>query len=160
MLAEIILCIILACSWIGLKGVVNLPTFIFGLLLGALIISIFGKRSQLRQLHIYRVGAAIKLIFIFLYELVVANVQVLFKVFAPKLNIKPGIIKIPLEVQGPFWITTLCNMITLTPGTLTIEVSNDNKFIYVHCLDIDDEEKIIAGIKNTFEKNLLEVSRP
>ena len=82
------------------------------------------------------------------------------KVFSPKLNIKPGIIKVPIDIEGPFWITTLANMVTLTPGTLTVEVSTDNKFLYVHCLNIDNEANVIASIKDTFEKKILEVYEP
>jgi multicomponent Na+:H+ antiporter subunit E len=63
-------------------------------------------------------------------------------------------------VEGPFWITTLANMITLTPGTLTVEVSPDNDYFYVHCLNIDNEESIISDIKDTFEKKILEVYKP
>ena len=51
-------------------------------------------------------------------------------------------------------------MVTLTPGTLTVEVSTDNKFLYVHCLNIDNEANVIASIKDTFEKKILEVYEP
>lgn len=161
MMVEILLCVVLALIWVGLTGKVTLPAFVVGLVLGFIIIKIFGKRSlQVLKLNVRHYVPLVQLFFIFLYELLIANLTVLVKVFSPKLNIKPGIIKVPIEVEGPFWITTLANMITLTPGTLTVEVSPDNDYFYVHCLNIDNEESIISDIKDTFEKKILEVYKP
>lgn len=161
MLVEILLCAVLAAVWVGLTGEVTLATFVVGMILGVLIIQLFGRRTlKVLKLNIRHLWPLIQLFFIFLYELLVANLTVLSKVFSPRLNIKPGIIKVPIEVEGPFWITTLANMITLTPGTLTVEISPDNHYFYVHCLNIDNEESIVSDIKDTFEKKILEVYRP
>ncbi|MBQ3198779.1 MAG: Na+/H+ antiporter subunit E [Firmicutes bacterium] len=161
MLVEIFLSTVLALVWVGLTGDVSLPAFVKGLILGVIIIHIFGKRTlKVLDLNIRHYWPLVQLVFIFMYELLVANLTVLVKVFSPRLNIKPGIIKVPIEVEGPFWITTLANMITLTPGTLTVEVSPDNKFFYVHCLNIDNEESIVSDIKDTFEKKIQEVYKP
>lgn len=161
MLVEILLTVVLALVWVGLTGELTLATFVVGLLLGVIIINLFGKRTlRVLKLNIRHIIPLIQLFFIFLFELLMANLTVLAKVFSPKLNIKPGIIKVPVEVEGPFWITTLANMITLTPGTLTVEVSPDNKYFYVHCLNIDNEDSIVSDIKGTFEKKIQEVYKP
>ncbi len=161
MLVEILLTLVLALVWVGLTGELTLATFVVGLLLGVIIINLFGKRTlTVLKLNIRHIIPLIQLFFIFLFELLMANLTVLAKVFSPKLNIKPGIIKVPVEVEGPFWITTLANMITLTPGTLTVEVSPDNKYFYVHCLNIDNEDSIVSDIKGTFEKKIQEVYKP
>lgn len=161
MLVEILLTLVLALVWVGLTGELTLATFVVGLLLGVIIINPFGKRTlRVLKLNIRHIIPLIELFFIFLFELLMANLTVLAKVFSPKLNIKPGIIKVPVEVEGPFWITTLANMITLTPGTLTVEVSPDNKYFYVHCLNIDNEDSIVSDIKGTFEKKIQEVYKP
>ena len=161
MLVEILLTLVLALVWVGLTGELTLATFVVGLLLGVIIINLFGKRTlRVLNLNIRHIFPLIQLFFIFLFELLMANLTVLAKVFAPKLNIKPGIIKVPVEVEGPFWITALANMITLTPGTLTVEVSPDNKYFYVHCLNIDNEDSIVSDIKGTFEKKIQEVYKP
>ncbi len=161
MLVIILLTLLLACVWVGLTGEFSVATFVVGLLLGFIIIRMFGERTlKVLNLNIRHILPLIELVFIFLYELLIANLTVLAKVFSPKLNIKPGIIKVPVEVEGPFWITTLANMITLTPGTLTVEVSPDNKYFYVHCLNIDNEDSIVSDIKDTFEKKIQEVYRP
>lgn len=161
MVVEVLLCLVLALTWVGLTGEITLPAFVMGVILGLIIIRLFGKRTlQVLKLNVRHFWPLIQLFFIFCYELFVANLTVLVKVLSPKLDIKPGIIKVPIDVEGPFWITTLANMITLTPGTLTVEVSPDNRFFYVHCLNIDNEANIIASIKDSFEKKILEVYRP
>jgi len=101
-----------------------------------------------------------KLIFFVLYfvkELVKANLEVAWEVMTPKLNMTPGIVKVPLTVQSDVGITLLANLITLTPGTLSLDVSNDKKVLYVHAMYIKDKEEFIAGIKNGFEKRILEI---
>lgn len=160
MFVEIFLCTLLAVIWVGLTGDVSAAAFVKGFILGLIIIHLFGKRTlKVLKLNIKHFWPLVQLLFIFMYELLVANLTVLKHVFSPKLNIKPGIIKVPIEVEGPFWITMLANMITLTPGTLTVDVAPDNKFFYVHCLNIDNEDTIVSDIKGTFEKKIMEVYR-
>ena len=155
MLVKVMLYLVLALVWVGLTSEVTLPAFVTGIIIGIIIMKIYGERSlRSLQINVRHIWPLIQLFFIFAYELLVANLTVLVKVFSPKLNIKPGII------EGPFWITTLANMVTLTPGTLTVEVSADNKFFYVHCLNIDNEASVISSIKDTFEKKILEVYKP
>lgn len=161
MAIKVTLILVLALTWVALTGNVSLPGFVMGLLLGVIIVQLFGRRAtKVLDLHVHHVWPLIQLCFIFIYELVVANLSVLVKAFSPKLNIKPGIIKVPIDIEGAFWITTLANMVTLTPGTLTVEVAPDNKYFYVHCLNIDNEAETIASIKDTFEKKILEVCKP
>jgi multicomponent Na+:H+ antiporter subunit E len=80
-------------------------------------------------------------------------------ILKPKLDIKPGIFAYPTELKQDWEITVLANLITLTPGTLVVDVSPDNKILYVHAMDIDDAEDSIKGIRDTFEKSIMEVSR-
>lgn len=161
MVIQVTLILVLALTWVALTSNLTLPSLVMGLLLGLVIVQLFGRRAtKVLTLHIRHIWPLIQLCFIFPYELLVANLSVLVKVFSPRLNIKPGIIKVPIDIEGAFWITTLANMVTLTPGTLTVEVSPDNKYFYVHCLNIDDADKTIASIKDTFEKKILEVYKP
>ena len=93
----------------------------------------------------------------FLYELVKANLEVAYEVITPRLNVTPGIIMVPLDVKSDIGITVLANMISLTPGTLSIDVSNDKKVLFVHAMYLKDREKFIRGIKDGFERRILEV---
>ena len=72
---------------------------------------------------------------------------------------KPGIVKVPLTIQSNLGITFLANMISLTPGTLSLDVSNDKKVLYVHAMYVTDKEEFIDSIKNGFEKRILEILR-
>ncbi len=80
-----------------------------------------------------------------------------YEVITPRLNMTPGIIMVPLEVKSDIAITVLANMISLTPGTLSIDVSNDKKVLFVHAMYIKDREKFIKSIKEGFERRILEV---
>lgn len=72
---------------------------------------------------------------------------------------KPGIVKVPLDAKSDIEITLLANLISLTPGTLSLDVSNDRKVLYVHAMYISDKEKFINDIKQGFERRLLEILR-
>tara|TARA_B100000378_G_C17937776_1_gene375621 strand:+ start:442 stop:765 length:324 start_codon:yes stop_codon:yes gene_type:complete len=99
----------------------------------------------------------ILLLVTFLYELIKANLEVAYEVITPKLKMTPGIIMVPLDVKSNIGITLLANMISLTPGTLSIDVSNDRKVLFVHAMYIKDREVFIKSIKNGFEKRILEI---
>jgi multicomponent Na+:H+ antiporter subunit E len=96
---------------------------------------------------------------LFLYELVLSAVRVAAIVLRPKIELSPGIIACPLTVDRDFEITMLANLITLTPGTLSVDVSEDRKTLYVHCIDVPDPQATIDDIKNGFERKILEAFR-
>ncbi|MFN7262678.1 MAG: Na+/H+ antiporter subunit E [Pseudobdellovibrionaceae bacterium] len=98
----------------------------------------------------------IKLLLFFSKELVLANVQVALWVFKDKQQMKPAIIKMPLKAQTDLQITLLTSLITLTPGTLSLEVSDDKKFLWFHCLHTDDIPGTIASVQEGFEDMILE----
>jgi multicomponent Na+:H+ antiporter subunit E len=72
---------------------------------------------------------------------------------------KPAIIAVPLTVDRDFEIALLANIITLTPGTLSLDVSSDNKIIYIHSMYVDDPKEFIEEVKNGFERKLMEITR-
>jgi multicomponent Na+:H+ antiporter subunit E len=103
--------------------------------------------------------AVIQLLLLFLKELVLSNISVLKHVLKPRLDIKPGIFALETELTKDWEITTLANLITLTPGTLVVDVSLDSKTLYIHAMDIPEKHEAIDSIKNSFEKAIMEVSR-
>jgi multicomponent Na+:H+ antiporter subunit E len=105
------------------------------------------------------VPRTISFVFFFLYELIKANVQVAYDVITPKFYMTPGIVRVPLDATSDLEITLLANLISLTPGTLSLDVSEDRKVLYVHSMYIADKELFIQNIKNGFEKRLLELLR-
>lgn len=96
-------------------------------------------------------------IFVFIYELFKANFDVAFRVISPKLPINPGIVKVKTKLKSDFGRMMLANSITLTPGTLTVDIKDE--FIYVHWIDVTDKDIDAATEKivTTFEKFLIEI---
>lgn len=155
---QILLNFILAFVWMFLKTSYSPASFFVGYFFGLLIIYMF-RRFFTSRFYLLRVVAVVNLIYIFTRELILANIAVLKVILKPKLDIKPGIFAYPTELKQDWEITVLSNLITLTPGTLVVDVSPDNKVLYVHAMDISDADEDIQGIKNTFEKAIMEVSR-
>ena len=94
---------------------------------------------------------------LFVKELLLSALQVAWLVVQPKPRLRPGIIAYPLTVTTDVQITLLANMITLTPGTLSVDVSRDRKTLYIHALDIESRDALIGQIAAGFETNVLRV---
>lgn len=95
-------------------------------------------------------------VFIFLIELVKANIDVAKRALSPSLPINPGIVKVPVDVESEYGLSMLANSITLTPGTITMEVveENNKNYFYIHWIDVSEKDRNKAGeaIKGTLEK--------
>ncbi len=99
-------------------------------------------------------------LFIFFpYELIKANLQVAKAVLFPKSSLKPGIIAVPIDLKKDWAIALLANSITLTPGTITLDISADRKTLYVHCLAVENPREFALDIKQVFEKKILRLER-
>lgn len=92
-----------------------------------------------------------------LIEIVVANLRVAYHVIFPGAEIKPGVVAIKIDLKTPNAITWLVNVISLTPGTLVLEISDDNKMIFVHDMFLYDVNEIKKVIKSKFEKPIMEI---
>lgn len=93
-----------------------------------------------------------------LWDIVVANVQVAYiVVFRSNSSLRSHFIAIPLEIYSPEAITVLAGTITMTPGTVTADLSADGRALLVHCLDTGDPEAEVAGIKARYESRLKEI---
>lgn len=155
---QILLNLFLAFLWMLFESSTSLSTFVIGYLLGLLIIFLMRNLFNSR-FYLLRVIALIKLIFIFLKELILSNIAVLKVVLRPKLTIAPGIFSLETNLTKEWEVALLSNLITLTPGTLVVKVSPNNKTLYIHAMDIDDVGEAAESIRNSFEKAIMEVSR-
>lgn len=154
---QILLNVFLAFMWMFIKVSYDLSSFIKGYFFGLIILFVF-RRFFNSRFYLWRVYAVVKLTLIFLKELVLSNIAVLKVVLKPKLDMRPGIFAYETVLTQDWEITVLSSLITLTPGTLVIDVSDDNKTLYIHAMDIDDVDEAIKSIKDSFEKAILEVS--
>lgn len=103
---------------------------------------------------------ALNLAFFFLKELAVSNLRVLWEVISPKQINRPGIIGVPLDARSDLEIFLVANLISLTPGTLSVDLSDDRQTLYVHVMFLDSIEASRAAIKKGLERRVLEVMRP
>lgn len=92
----------------------------------------------------------VALLIYFLYQLVLANIQVLKLLFVPNERIYPAIVEVPLDLPSDFSIYVLSSMITLTPGTLSLEVSSDRKRLWVHVIHTDSPQASVDEILTGF----------
>jgi multicomponent Na+:H+ antiporter subunit E len=150
--------LLLSFIWVAITGAFTIENFIFGFALSFFLLWIITiNRSESK--YFSRGPKIISFLFFFLYELIKANLEVAYDVITPKHFMKPGIVKIPLDSETDLEITLLANLISLTPGTLSLDVSDDRKVLYVHAMYVKDKEDFVASIKNGFEKRLLEILR-
>jgi len=94
---------------------------------------------------------------ILLWDIVVANLRVAKLVLGRNSELNPAFIAVPLDMRDALPITLLASTISLTPGTLSADVSEDRAWIYVHALDVDDEAELINEIKTRYERPLKEI---
>lgn len=159
MALQILLNFFLAFVWMFMTVSFSPSGFAIGFLVGLGII-ILMRRFFSYRLYTSRAWAVISLFFLFLKELFKSSMQVLFIVIKPKMKLKPAIFELETELKEDWEITLLSALITLTPGTLVVGISDDQKRLYIHALDFDDIEEAVNSIKDTFERAILEVSRP
>jgi multicomponent Na+:H+ antiporter subunit E len=143
----------LAFVWCLLQDEISLQQFVIGYVMGAGIIQFFVRVFH-EELYFHKVGLGLRLLLFFTREVLIANWAVVKQVLSPRLKARAGIIAYPLELRDDMLITLLANMITLTPGTLSVEVAPDRCFLFIHILDIADSEEEKRKIKNGFERYL------
>lgn len=155
---QILLNFFLAGVWMFITDSFTPAGFTIGYLVGLLLI-IMMRRFFSSTLYLYRIWAVIFLFFLFLKELVLSSFAVFKLVIQPKLDIKPAIFELETDLEQDWEITLLAALITLTPGTLVVGISEDQKKLYIHAIDFEDIDEAVSSIKNTFERAILEVSR-
>lgn len=150
--------ILLALAWVAITGSVSIANFLLGLVLGAA--SLYLIREQVGSLGYFaRARRVAALGMLFFYELVLSAWRVAVTVLKPDMALKPGFFAYPLKVDRDFEITLLANLITLTPGTLSVDVSEDRRFLYVHALDCSNPDQTRLDIATGFERKILEAFR-
>ena len=150
--------IMLALSWAALMGEVTALSLAVGFVLGFVIL--YSVRRLLRPSRYFeKLWQSLRLAGLFAWELVVANLRIAYEVVTPSHNMRPGVVAIPLDAETDAEITLLANLITLTPGTLSLDVSDDRRVLYIHAMYVDDVEELRRSIKDGFEKRVMELLR-
>ncbi|WP_284140480.1 MULTISPECIES: Na+/H+ antiporter subunit E [unclassified Virgibacillus] len=155
---QIVINLIIAFMWMFLSESYSFASFVAGYLCGIFLLFLL-RRFIPGRFYMHRVLSILKLILLFIKELLLSNIEIVKLVYTPKPEIEPGIFALPTDLKTDWEINLLANLITLTPGTLSVAISRDHSTIFIHAMDIDDIEESIQSIKNTFEKAIMEVTR-
>lgn len=151
------LTLILAIVWVLLQNQVTAGMVVFGIILGIIIpwmTSVWWPQSP-RSFHMSKM---VPYTFVVLRDIIVANVQVAWIVISvPNAKLKPAWIIVPLELNQPEAITILAGTITLTPGTVSADLSDEGHSLLVHVLHTDDPNAVRDEIKDRYERRLLEI---
>lgn len=152
-----LLTLILAVVWVLLQNDVTAGMVVFGIILGILIpwaTSIWWPDTP----QGFRMGKMVAYSFVVIWDIIVANIQVAWIVLTvPNAKLKPAWIAVPLELKQPEAITLLAGTITLTPGTVSADLSSGGHSILVHILHTDDPDAVRDEIKSRYERRLLEI---
>jgi len=157
MVKQFLMNLLLSFIWVALTGSMNYSNFLFGFLLGFLILWILNRNEPSKR-YFYRVPKIIGFFLYFLYEMISANIQVTFDVITPRYFFKPGIVRFPMESSTDLEINLLSVFIALTPGTVVLDVSEDKKSIYVHVMYLKSKEDFISRIRHG-ERKILDILR-
>ena len=128
----------------------------------SILVGLFSARFFVHEqaFYLWHPGRLLTLLFyciiIFPIELIKANLNMAFRALSPKKPVNPGIVKIPTALQSEYGLSMLANSITLTPGTITMDVVEEDgqNYMYIHWIDVKTEDPVEAGneIKGNLEK--------
>lgn len=152
-----LLVFILALGWAAATGNFSVLNLIFGAVIGGIGLFLVRDRVQGPKLR-RKIARMLSLALLFVRELFLSAIRVGILVIRPDMRrrIHPAIIAFPLRLTRDRDITLLANLITLTPGTLSVDVSDDRRFLYVHAIDCSDRDALVRDIATGFEAKIME----
>jgi multicomponent Na+:H+ antiporter subunit E len=144
-------------AWAALQGEITLANLIVGYGIGYVILALLGKGGAMPSTLARRTVNAIALAAFFVWELMLANVRVAGDVLRPRTAIRPAVVAIPLDVTSDGEILLLSMLINITPGSVTIDLSEDRRTLYVHVMHMTSPEATRREIKRGFERRVKRV---
>jgi multicomponent K+:H+ antiporter subunit E len=151
-----ILSAMLFASWLMLVGSVSAGQVALATLL-AIFIPLWSARLDPDRARIAAWGTVVRLTIVVLYDIVASALVVARQILGPEERIRPGFVWVPLAIRDPHGVASLASIITMTPGTLSVDLSSDRQQLLVHALHVDDPAELIASIKERYERPLLAI---
>jgi len=148
----------LALVWAALTGIFSPANLLFGFGLGYLTLQLL-RRVLGPSAYFGKVQQAFGFALFFLRELIAANLRVAIDVLTPRHHMQPRVLAVPLDARTDAEITLLANLISLTPGTLSLDVSSDRRVLFIHAMYASDAEALRQDIKRGLERRVLELMR-
>ncbi|AEY00264.1 cation antiporter [Oceanimonas sp. GK1] len=138
---------LLALAWVVLSGTYSISNLVVGILLSYLVLAYVGRDKPTFARYFGKAPRIVSFVLFFIWDLIKSNARVAYDVLTPTHLMRPGVIAIPLDLKDEGGITILANLITATPGSLTLDVSSDRKVLYVHLMYLEDESRQLAEFK-------------
>lgn len=155
---QVLLNIFIATLWMLLQDKWSFPSFFAGYMVG-IVILFFLRRFFKNEFYLNTFIAVLNLLFVFLKELVSSTGLVLRQVTRRKIDINPAVFAVKTDLEGDWEIPILALLLSLTPGSIVLEISPDNKTFFIHAMDIEESKSSIIQAKTSFEKAIKEVTR-
>lgn len=150
--------ILLALAWTAINGEFSGTNLFVGFVFGYLILGVTLRDRQPYSDYLHRIPRFLRFLAFFLRELALSNLRVAHDILTPTHHMRPAVIAYPLEAETDGEITLLANVISLTPGTLSLDVSSDRKVLYLHIMYLNDEQAMHDNIR-ALESRLLSILR-
>ncbi len=143
-------------TWLVLNASLSPGHLVFGAFLGIALPALLGGLWP-EDLAFRRPLRALRLLLVLLGDIVLANLEVAVRILGPESALRPGFVWLPLDLRNRYAIATLAAMVTLTPGTVSCDISPDRRWLLLHALDVSDPAALVAGIKRRYEVPLAEI---
>jgi multicomponent Na+:H+ antiporter subunit E len=151
----LLLNVLMAAAWMALTGDFSPLNFIFGFAASYFILW-FVWRAVGPSRYFAKIPQVIGFIGFYLWELIISSLRVAYIVLSPA-ALRPGVIAVPLDIKTDAEIALLTNVITLTPGTLSLDVASDRSTLYVHAIEAPEPNEFCREIKQNFERRVREL---
>ncbi len=145
--------ILLALVWAALQGEISLGNLVVGYVVGYAILALLARGGVMPSTLASRTARALELAAFFARELVVANFRVAADVVRGT-RIEPAVVAIPLDITTDGEILLLSMLINITPGSVTIDLSDDRRSLYVHVMHVTSPDATRREIKDGFERRV------
>ena len=132
---------------------------LFGFGLGYLVLYVVAGRGKSGH-YFKKIPRILELALFFLFDLVRANFRMAGIILSPRMKLRPAVVAVPLILKSEAAIILLANMMTLTPGTLSLDISSDRRTIYIHTVYLGDEEQFRQQVVKGYERRLKELIEP
>jgi multicomponent K+:H+ antiporter subunit E len=142
--------------WLVLNHTMALSHVLLGAALG-LAIPALTRALWPETLRFRRPAVFLRLLGVVLCDIVLANLSVARLILGRQARLRPAFVRIPLDLTNAYAVSALASVVTLTPGTVSVDVSADRRTLHVHALDVGDEAALIATIKSRYEAPLKEI---
>lgn len=150
--------LLLAFAWAALFNSFSILTLVVGFVVGYAVIGVlqplFGNERYCQRLL-----GLVSLALYFHWELLLSSLKVAWDVLTPVQRSRPALVRVPLEACSALEATVLANLISLTPGSLSVDISDDRRALLVHGMFVDDPDELRREIRNGMERRVLEAMR-